>query len=163
MCTLTHLWRSQVEAASTRLSMAVGLQSWVVKWPSLKLRVRTWKWWLEDEVFFFVGGEAVAAVASKILVWNFRRTEEATTSSAISIQKKAFMKCLSSLQQANETTHHPRLNRKSNVNLSEVETKDAQTPEVPRVEIFCHLCILTDVRIAQNIPKPESSGQGNPN
>lgn len=148
MCTLTHLWRSQVEAASTRLSMAVGIQSWVVKWPSLKLRVRTWKWWSEDEVFFLCGGEAVAAVAS---ISSYEISEESRSNNFFwwfPLKKKTFLKCLSSLQQGTREYPPSRLNRKSNVNLSEVETKDAQTPEVPRVEIFCHDCISTDVRIA---------------
>ena len=92
--------RSQVEAASTRLSMAVGIQSWVVMgWPSLKLRVRTWKWWLEDELFFFVGGGGCCGCCFYLLVWNFRRIQKQQLVLVISIKKKAFMKCLSSLQQ----------------------------------------------------------------
>ena len=32
-----------------------GAVTYARKWSSLKLRVRTWKWWLEDEVFFLWG------------------------------------------------------------------------------------------------------------
>ncbi len=72
------------------------------------------------------------------LLWNFReriQKQHLIYSGDFHFSKN--MKCLLCLEQPHGSTLHPR-DTTLNVNAFEVETKDAQTPEVPGVWGFIH-------------------------